>query len=235
MAMEDILKVLMQSAASQQPQQQSTGGDAMSQMLGGLLGGQTQGGAGSDIVGQVIGGLLGGQQNTGSSGVGSLLGGLQQIIGGTPGTGQQLPLGGNPAALGSNDPIMSLLQPVVNNVAAKLGISPQIATVVASIALHYLLQSHPNTPGASPLNLGGVMQALSSGRTISPTALQQSGMVNDVMQATGMDEQQALRSINTTFGVLGSSLTRVNTAQGGAIKKSTKGVKAKASVTRKRR
>jgi hypothetical protein len=163
-----------------------------------------------------------------------LLGGLQQIIGGTPGTGQQLPLGGSMGGVGSNDPIMALLQPVVNNVAAKVGVSPQIATVVASIALHYLLQSHPNTPGASPLNLGSVMQALSSGKTINPAALQQSGMVNDVMQATGMDEQQAVRSINTTFGVLGSSLTRVNTVKGGTIKKSTSGVKGKASVTRKR-
>src|SRR5574340_582860 len=175
MAMEDILKALMQSAATQQPQQQPAGGDAMSQMLGGLLGGQTQSSGTGDLVGQVIGGLLGGQQNTGGAGVGSLLGGLTQIIGGTPGTGQQLPLGGNTGSLGSNDPIMALLQPVVNNVAAKLGISPQIATVVASIALHYLLQSSPKTPGASPLDLGSVLQTLSSGKTISPTALQQSG------------------------------------------------------------
>ena len=53
--------------------------------------------------------------------------------------------------------------------------------------------------------------------------------------ATGMNEQQAVSSINTTFGVLGSSLKRVNTVQGGTIKKSTRGVKGKASVKRKPR
>jgi hypothetical protein len=258
MSMEDILKALMQSTAAQQQQSSGSGdamaqmlgsmlgggqqtgsarpqpsGDAMSEMLGGLLGGQTEGGGGSDLVTQAIGGLLGSQQNTGSSGVGSLLGGLQQILGGTPGVGAQLPLGGNTSSAGSAGPIMVLLQPLVNNLAAKLGVSPQIATVVASIALHYLLQSSPKTPGASPLNLNSVLPDLAAGKTLSPTTLQQSGMVNDVMQATGMDEKQAVRSLNTTLGVLGSSLTRVKTVQGGRVKKSTRGVKGKATVKRK--
>lgn len=236
MAMEDILKALMQSTAGAQPQPSGGSGNAMEQMLGSMLGGgQPAGGSGSDLASQVIGGLLGSQQNTGSSGVGSLLGGLQQILGGTPGVGAQLPLGGNTAGVGSEGPIMVLLQPLVNNLAAKLNVSPQIATVVASIALHYLLQSSPKTPGASPLNLGSVLQDLSSGRSLSPETLHQSGMVKDVMQATGMDEQQALRSINTTLGVMGSSLSRVNTVQGGTVKKSTRGVKGTASVKRTNR
>jgi hypothetical protein len=237
MSMEDILKALMQSTAAQQQQQQSGGsGDAMSQMLGSMLGGgQQTGSTSSDLASQVIGGLLGSQQNTGSSGVGSLLGGLQQILGGTPGVGAQLPLGGNTSSAGSAGPIMVLLQPLVNNLAAKLGVSPQIATAVASIALHYLLQSSPKTPGASPLNLNSVLPDLAAGKTLSPATLQQSGMVNDVMQATGMNEQEAVRSLNTTLGVIGSSLQRVNTVQGGRVKKSTRGVKGKASVKRSNR
>lgn len=238
MSMEDIMKALMQSSAAQQqqPQQSAGGGDAMAQMLGGLLGGsQQQGSGGGDLVTQVIGGLLGGQQNSGGAGAGALLGGLQQILGGTPGTGQQLPLGGNSSAFDSNSAIMSLLQPVVNNVAAKLGISPQIATVIASIALHYLVQSSPNTPGSSPLNLGSVMQALASGKGVSPTALQQSGMVNDVMQATGMNEQEAVKSLNTTLGVLGGQLTPVRSVKGAQGVKSARGVKSKATLKRTRR
>ena len=249
MAMEDIMKALMQSTSGA-PQQSSGGSDALSQVLGGLLGGgqqsgAPQGGAGGDMLSQAIGGLMGGgqqggaaqagggdmlsqaiggllgggQQGGGAAGVGQLLGGLQQIIGGTPGTGQQLPLGGGNMSMGSNDPIMGLLQPVVNQLAAKAGISPQIATVIASIAVHYLLQSHPNTPGASPLNLGGVMQTLASGGRIDPQALQGSGIVNDVMQATGMDQPQAVRSINTTFDVLGG---HVKPVQGKAARKGKK-------------
>ena len=98
---------------------------------------------------------------------------------------------------------MMLLQPVVNQLAAKANISPQIAMVVASIAVHYLLQSHPSTPGASPLNLGSVMQQLASGEGLSQSTLQKSGMVDDVVQATGLPQEQALKSLNTTFNVLG--------------------------------
>jgi hypothetical protein len=236
MSMEDIMKALMQStAAQQQPQQSTGGGDAMSQMLGGLLGGGSQGGAGGDMISQVIGGLLGGQQSTGSAGAGPLLGGLQQILGGTPGTGQQLPLGGSGTTMASSDPIMTLLQPVVNNVAAKLGISPQMATLIASIALHYLVQSSPNTPGASPLNLGNVMQSLSSGQGISPNTLQQSGIVNDVMRATGMDQQQAVRSLDTTFGALGGHLVPIKAVKGAKGVKPARGVKGKATLKRKKK
>jgi hypothetical protein len=130
---------------------------------------------------------------------------------------------------------MVLLQPLVNKVAAKVNISPAIATIIVSIALKYLLKSHPSTPDQSPLDLGSVMQTLASGGQLSQGTLQSSGMLNEVVRATGLDEQQAARTLNTTFGVLGSSLTRVNTVKGGTIKKSTRGVKSKASATRKRR
>ena len=247
MSMQDIMKALMQSTAGtaqqssggsdalsqvlggllggaqqsggQQGSAQGGGADMLSQVVGGLLGGSQQGGAsqgGGDMLSQAIGGLLGGgQQSGGAAGVGQLMGGLQQIIGGTPGTGQQLPLGGGNMSMGSNDPIMGLLQPVVNQLAAKAGISPQIATIIASIAVHYLLQSHPNTPGASPLNLGNVMQTLASGGRIDQATLQSSGIVNDVMQATGMNQPQAVKSLNTTFDVLGGQVRPVKGRAGG--------------------
>jgi hypothetical protein len=216
MSMEDIMKALMQSTSGQgQQQQASQGSDALSQVLGGLLGGaqgaggQQAGGAGS-MLSQALGGLLGGgqqaQQSAGAAGVGQLLGGLQQIIGGTPGTGQQLPMGGGNVSMGASSPVMMLLQPVVTQLAEKAGLSPQIAMVVASIAVHYLIQSHPNTPGASPMNLGNVMQTLSSGGKVDQKTLQSSGIVDDVMQATGMDQKKAVKTLNTTFNVLGGQI-----------------------------
>jgi hypothetical protein len=216
MTMQDIMKALMQSTSGQGQQQQGTaaGSDALSQVLGGLLGGAQgggqQAGGGSDMLSQAIGGLLGGgqqtQQSGGAVGVGQLLGGLQQIIGGTPGTGQQLPMGGGNMSMGASSPVMMLLQPVVTQLAEKAGLSPQIAMVVASIAVHYLVQSHPNTPGASPMNLGNVMQTLSSGGRIDQKTLQSSGIVNDVMHSTGMDQKQAVKTLNTTFDVLGGQV-----------------------------
>ena len=245
MSMEDLMKALMQSAAqSQQPTtpQQSAGGDALSQVLGGLMGGGQQAApqqqSGGDLLSGVLGGLMGGaqqaapQQQSGGgdllSGVlGSLMGGgqqqvggspqgggggdqmlgmLEQIIGGTPGSGQfNMNQGAimNQGIMGASNPIMMMLQPVVNQLAAKANISPQIATVVASIAVHYLLSSHPSTTNRAPMDLGSVMQELSSGG-VSRATLQNSGMVNDVMQATGLNQQQAVKSLDATFGALGA-------------------------------
>ena len=238
MAMEDLMKALMQSAMQSQPQaasQQPAGGDALSQVLGGLMGGgqqampqQSGGGdmfsevlgglmgggqqqampqqsAGGDMLSQVVGGLLGGAAQQGGGTGDALLGALEGIIGGQPGTGQALPMNQGNFNTGAANPAMMLLQPVVNQVAAKLNISPQIATVVASIALHYLLSSHPSTKPNAPLNLGSVMQQLSSGG-ISQGTLRNSGMVSDVMQATGMNKQDALRTLDTTFGAMGAGI-----------------------------
>ncbi len=215
MAMEDLMKVLMQSATqSQQGGAQSSAGagaDALSQVLGGLMGGgQTSQQSGAGMLGQVLGGLMGGGQQTampqqaGSSGD-MLLGALQQIIGGQPGTGQALPMNQGNFNMDANSPVMLLLQPVVNQVAAKLNISPQIAMVVASIALHYLLSSHPSTSPQAPMDLGNVMQQLSSG-SISQSTLRNSGMVNDVMQATGLNKQQAVNTLSETFGAMGAGV-----------------------------
>jgi hypothetical protein len=208
MSMEDIMKALMQtSTGTQQSTGGSAGADLLSQAIGGALGSTQQSGGGG--LGGLLSGLLGGgTQQQSAQPATQMLGALEQIIGGTPGSGQ---LSMNQGALGmsSSSPIMGLLQPVVNQLAAKAGISPEIATVVTSIALHYLLQSHPSTPGASPLNLNSVMQTLASGGQISQNTLQSSGMLNDVMQATGMNQQQATRSINQTFNVLGSQVAGV--------------------------
>ena len=185
MAMEDLMKALMQGASGASQQQQSGGGDALSQMLGGLMGGSQQGGGAPAV---------------------QMLGALEQIIGGQPGSGQPLNMNQgaamNMGSMNMNDPVMLLLQPVVNQLAAKANISPQIAMVVASIAVHYLLSSHPSTPGTGKLDLGSVMQQLSSGN-ISQDTLHNSGMVNDVMQATGLSKPEAVKSLNATFGALG--------------------------------
>lgn len=209
MTMENLMKVLMDAANAQgqaAPQQQES--DPLSQVLGGLVGGQQataqRSGAGG-MLGEVLGGLIGAQQtatpqpanNSGDM----LLGALEQIIGGRPGTGQVLSQTAS-YNMGMNEPIMLLLQPVVNQVAAKAGISPQIATVVASVALHYLLSSHPSTSPKAPLDLGSVMQQLASGN-LSQGVMQNSGMVKDVMQATGLNQQQATQSLNATFETLG--------------------------------
>jgi hypothetical protein len=210
MSMENLMKALMESAAptqQQAPQQQAGGGDVLSEVLGGLMGGAQQSASqqgGGDMLSGVLGGLLGGGQG-GNSGD-QMLGALEQIIGGRPGQGQTL--GVNQGAMnmgGMNDPVMMMVQPIVNQLAAKAKIPPQIATVVVSIAVHYLLSSHPSTSTKAPMNLGSFMQELSSGN-VSPDTLHNTGMVKDVMEATGLDQQKAQSSLSTMFGMLASHL-----------------------------
>jgi hypothetical protein len=194
----------------------------LGQLVGGLLGGaqqqtspQQQAGGG-DMLGQLAGALLGGgmqqqampqhnyQPAAGNSGD-MLLGALESIIGGQPGTGQALGMNQGNLNLAASSPVMMLLQPVVNQVAGKLNISPQIATVVASIALHYLLSSHPSTSPNAPLNLGSVMQQMAAGG-VSQGTLRNSGMTQDVMSATGLNKQQALQALDGVFSAMGAGV-----------------------------
>jgi hypothetical protein len=182
MTLDNLMKGLMQSA--NQPQGQAEGSDPLSQALGGLTGGGSPG------------------NNQGDQ----MLGALEGIIGGRPGTGKPLPRNAsnasNPGQAGGGA-VMSVVQPIADRVAEKVGISPQVATVVSSIALHYLLASHPSTSAKAPMDFGSTMQELKSGG-LQPDTLRNSGMLNDVTQATGLDQNKALRSLNTAFGTLAS-------------------------------
>ena len=156
-----------------------------------------QQGSGTDMLSQVVSGLLGGSQQGGAP-VNQLLGGLEQIIGGNPAGGTLSP---NSGAMNTNNPLMSLLGPVATAVAAKAGISPQIATTVAGIAMHYLASSHPSAGGSAPLNLASMTQQMASGNVPSEI-LHNSGMVTAVVQATGLSQADAAKSLDATFSHL---------------------------------
>ena len=169
-------------------------------MLGNLMnalmqpGQQGQQSAGADMLSQVVGGLLGGQQGGGAP-VNQLLGGLEQIIGGKPGSGQTLGQGTAPA---SSSPLMGLLGPIANAVAGQVGISPAVATTVAATAMHYLVSSHPAAGGSPAPEVANLAQQVASGN-VSPAVLHSSGMVNAVVQATGLSPAVAATSLNATL------------------------------------
>lgn len=177
-------------------------------MLQNLMGALLQGGSGSsggsDALSQAVGGLLGGGQS--GAPVGQLLNGLEQVIGGNPTSGQLSQ--GQGSALPANSPVMSLLGPLANAVAAKAGISPAVATTVAGVAMHYLLSSHPAAGGSAPLNLGSTMQQMASTGGVSADTLNSSGMVNSVVQATGLSPQAATQSLNAAFSHMATHVDR---------------------------
>jgi hypothetical protein len=169
------------------------------QMLGNLMnalmqpGPQGQQSAGAQMLSQVVGGVLGGQQ--GGAPVSQLLSGLEQIIGGNPSSGGSLGQGTQPPA---SSPLMSLLGPVANAVAGQVGVSPAVATTVAATAMHYLVSSHPASGVTPPASAGNLAQQVASGN-ISPAVLHSSGMVNAVVQATGMSKDDAAKTLGATF------------------------------------
>ena len=190
MSMEDLFKSLAQTAV--QAAGSPAGQTAISQLAGNLLGGNQSGAQGGQA--------------------GQMLGVLEQVIGGTPGSGN-FNQGGN-MNLAASDPVMLLLQPVVNQLAAKANIQPQIAIVVVSLVIHYLLSNHPSSGrGSSSLDLNSLFGELGAGG-VSKDTLHNSGMVNDVMQSTGLTKTDAVHSLDAVFNILSGHVQ--GSAKGGA-------------------
>ncbi len=110
------------------------------------------------VMGEVMQGLLGGLTNQANSqgGVGSLLGML---------SGQSASQGGG---LMSNPIVANIAQSVIGNVMSKFGLSNGVASSVVSNMLPSVLGgliSKVNDPNDSSVDMGGVMGALSGGKT----------------------------------------------------------------------
>lgn len=198
MSMEDILKSLVNS---RQQGNSTQGADPMSSLIGGLLGGQSQGGVnlsdGIDIgdVAGLVGGLMGGAQpSQGASqqpagGLGGMMGMLESVMGGQ--------------GAGANDPIMGLLKPYIAPLAKKANISPEIAMIVVSFVAHKLLAHHPTSGrDSNSFDLDNMLQQIGSGK-IDLSVLHNSGMVNELSKKTGLDEETAAKSLDLAFSMVG--------------------------------
>ena len=206
MSMEDILKVLVESR--QQGALKSPQSDPMMGLIGGLLGGSQQGsGQQQSGLGDMMG-LLGGGSQQGSgqqAGLSGIMGMLESVMGGQ-GSGQ--------TSMGMNDPIMGLLQPFVTPLARKANISPEIAMIVVSFVAHKLLAHHPTSGrDSNQFNFDDMLQQMSSGR-INQDLLHSSGMVNELTKATGLDQDTAVKALDTAFTLVGKQF------QGGGTKTS---------------
>lgn len=192
----ELLGGLMGGASPAGMPTQGAGDNPLGALLGGMLGGASQGGTPDQAAGSdPLGAFLGGQQGSGPAGgmpppsasgdpmnavLGMLGGGAQ---GGTSGTG----------ALGEN----SFLAPIVDAIASKVGIPPQLAQAIVSFALLQLM-------GGKGAGLG---EMLGGTGKVSQSYLHESGMVDELAQQTGMDPktaanslQQVLQAFSTQMG-----------------------------------
>ena len=207
MAMEDILKTLVDSR--QQGGSSTQSGDAMTSLIGGLLGGeqsQSSGGqqSGADLIGGIaslLGSAMGGAQQTQSAGGQQSSGGLSDMMGLLEG------VMGRQSGSTTNDPIMALLSPYIAPLAKKANISPQIATIVTSFVVHHLLAHHPTSGrDSTSFNLDDMLQQMGSGK-IDPGLLQNSGMVKEIAAKTGLDEATAQKSLEVAFSLVGKGVS----------------------------
>jgi hypothetical protein len=194
MSLGDIFSMLSQSSAfsgGQQAQGQGqSGAGELGNILGSLLGGapaaNTTGTtgqpaqSGADELGNLLGSFLGGGttpanelSNLSSDPMGAVLGVLQSPMAST------------------------FIQPVVNSVAAKIGVPPQTAMAIVTFAIHYLMTHHGSKVGDSG-SLNNLLQQHSSSAYIDKT-----GMAKDLAQQTGMDEKTAAKGLVEAFKVMG--------------------------------
>ena len=201
-----------------QPQTGNQQQDAMSGMLGSLLGGGGQpqtGGQQQDAMSGMLGSLLGGGGNQQAGGLGTIMSLLEMVTGsGQTGTAQS-------SLTSSNSPIMNLVQPYITPLANKLKISPQLALIVVSFVLQKLLAHHPTSGrDSTQFNLDQMLNQLNTGK-LDPNMIKNSGMVEELSKATGMNQAMAAKSLNTAFTMVGkraltvASTPPARTASGG--------------------
>ena len=171
----DLLSTLLGGGQQAQPREQNDSGDLLSTLLGG---GQQEESGGGNESGDLLSTLLGGgqqakpsQQNQSADLLGTLLGGGQ----------------GSSSA--------SFLQPIIGALAEKIGISPQIAAVVVSFALKYLLSNNKKQISRSE-DLSIILKQKSKSSQTTKISAQ-------LAKETGLDKKTATKAMNEVLKLLG--------------------------------
>jgi len=158
--------------------------------------GQTSGSP--NALPQAIGGIMG--NNQGGAGANQLLGALEQMM---ASGGQGAPQNMNGIA---NAAPLNMIQSVAEQLSRRTGLPPQSAQMVVSLALHRMLTSHSAFGNNPRLNLQDVLQQMMTTGGVNPEVLHNSGMVNDLVNAGGMDRQAALQHLTEAFSLMSGHL-----------------------------
>jgi hypothetical protein len=184
----DDLMNSMLSGAESGSDQAGPDADQLADLLGGLLGGSA-GQQGGD-AGDLLAGLLGGGSSGGSGDFGGLLG---AVMGG----------GGAEAGVGS------LLAPVTDQLAQKLGIPPETAQMVVVFVVGKLLSGRMRggaAAGQGDVDLDDLLARMGGDRGLDADYLQSTGMVDELSQQAGLDSETAAKGLQEAFEMLGGQL-----------------------------
>jgi hypothetical protein len=187
----DDLMDSMLSGAGSGSDQEGPDADQLADLLGGLLEGSA-GQQGGD-AGDLLVGLLSASSSGGSGDLGGLLG---AVMGG----------GGTDSAVGS------LLAPVTDQLAEKLGIPPETAQMIVMFVVSKLLSGQARGGAAATrsgsasqddFDMDDLMAHMSSDQGLDADYLQSTGMVDELSQQTGLDSDTAAQGLQEAFEMLG--------------------------------
>lgn len=193
------------------------GGDPLSQLLGGLMGGGGSASAtsGGDPLSGLLGSLGGGATSTGgglSDLLGGLMGGGQGAAAGQAGSdplsdllGSLMGGGQGAASQGGGDPLSGLL----GGLMAGGNASPSTSGGLGGAAQFFLGKL---MGGASGGNAGDLMQMLSGGQRVGRAHLRTSGLAQEYAQQAGLDDDTASDELEKVVGLLQQ---RMRGGQGG--------------------
>ncbi len=174
--------------------------DLFSELMNGFSGGAkpAQGGA-MDMVTGMLGasGALGG--------AGKSAGGMGDLMGAVTGAGSAGPMGVLGGLLGgqSNNPMASLLSPVINGLAAKVGLPPAIASMATGFLLNKMFGgSTPAAGGAGGFGLESLLGVMNNGGKGADDMLSKSGLVKEFATHAKIDEKQAGGALGGLVGML---------------------------------
>ncbi len=212
---EELLGILLegaQSGGAQQPQQRAQPRSPFEDLLEGVLGGTTSAGgeqqapqAAPGSIGDLLEDILNGGAAPAQSpsqapeaAIGGGLGDLIEIFMG--GGGKDRNRGSSQGAVGSNP----LLAPFTEALSERLGISPQMASVIVSAAFALIVgkmgssrktASHDSgRSGAGGLDLDDLLDG---------DFLKSEGVAEKVARQTGMDQEEAARSLREAMEMMG--------------------------------
>lgn len=197
MALDDILNAFLGGGVPQKGQAPASN-DPLAEMLQGILGGGMGGATASPGMGAGTSDPLGGL--------------LESILGGMAGQGDT---SGGMAGMGGTTGMNSLLAPVADALAKKLGLPPEVAMMVVSFLGAKLMSGASGQAGTTSGTKQGRSGQASRGRSASPQALDldslletmgnDKGMAQELAKQTGLDPATAERSLQEAIGMIGGT------------------------------
>lgn len=174
--LEELLEIMMAGGQGQPSQQRKQAANPWLDILEGVLGGNAS---------------QSGQQKQAGPDLGDI---LEIVLGGSGSANrrQQTPIGGNP-----------MLAPFTQALAERLGISPQMASIIISAAFGLLMSRLQSKVQSGQLNAQAGVAGLNMDELLDRNVLASQGVTARVASQTGLSESDIERSLREALEILG--------------------------------